>query len=222
MMCPTKDLQVENGKYTRIVNAVLDELIKANLNGSELALCLFIIRKTYGYHKTTDQISLSQLQLGTNLSRPTVVKSLKRLQLVNIVQLVNKGNSKQCSNEWCFNKYYNTWQLGNKPELVNTDELVKIFALTSKQTHKKLVNTCLHTKEITKENKRKMFQQPTLEEAKAEISAKGYSFTAEYFISYNEARGWMLGRSKMKCWKATMRTWNSNNLNQDKPKRNKL
>jgi len=142
-----KELQVENGNYTRIVNKVIDELIKAQLLGAEFAVCLFIIRKTYGFNKTTDEISLTQFQEGTNLSRPTVVKALQNLQRKKIIKLLNLGNSRSCSNCWGFNKYYTKW------ELVKTPQLVKYNDSTSKVEASQLVKTPLHTKDNTKDTK---------------------------------------------------------------------
>ena len=142
-----KDLQLENGNYTRIVNRVIDELVKVNLLGAELAVCLFVIRKTYGFNKTEDQISLSQFEEGIKRSRPTITKALKNLQLVNILQLVKVGCSKQSSSIWRFNKYYKTWNT-----LVKTSQLVKDRTLTSKEKLNKLVKTPKHTKDNTKDN----------------------------------------------------------------------
>ena len=149
----TKELQVENGNYTRIVNRVIDELIKARLLGAEFAVCLFIIRKTYGFNKTSDEISLSQFQNGTNLSRPTVVKALQNLQKKNIIKLMNTGNSKSCSNSWSFNKYYEKW------ELVKTPELVKYNNSTSKVKALQLVKTPLSTKDNTKDKQKTIEKQ---------------------------------------------------------------
>jgi len=141
------ELQVENGNYTRIVNKVLEELVKTPLLGAELAICFFVIRKTYGFCKVQDEISLTQFEDGVCRSRPTVVKALKNLQLVNILKLVKRGDSKISSNIWSFNKYYETWKL------VKTRQLVKSSDTTSKVNAKQLVKTPLHTKEtITKEN----------------------------------------------------------------------
>lgn len=147
-----QDLQIENGNYTRIANKILDELVKTPLLGAELSICLFVIRKTYGYSKTQDQISLSQFEEGIQRSRPTIIKSLKNLQLVNILQLVKVGDSKMSSSVWKFNKYYKTWKLVKTPQLVNTPQLVKDRTPTSKEKLKKLVKTPLHTKDNTKDN----------------------------------------------------------------------
>lgn len=135
------DLQLENGNYTRIVNRVIEELVKTPLLGAELAICLFIIRKTYGFNKKEDEISITQFEKGTGRSRPTIVKALKNLQLVNIVKLVKIGNSIKRSNCWAFNKYYDTWKL------VNRRKLVKKSSSTSKEIAKKLVKRGKHTKD---------------------------------------------------------------------------
>lgn len=49
-------------------------------------------------------------------------------------------------------------------------------------------------------------------------SGKAVDFTAEYFINNNAARGWMIGKNKMKDWKAAVRTWISRDQTQT-PKR---
>ncbi len=87
------NLQVEEGNFTRIVNPLIDNLIKIPFKGCELAVAMYIIRKTYGYNKTQDEISLSQFCKGVNRSRQTIVTALKNLQLVNIPRLVKRKGS---------------------------------------------------------------------------------------------------------------------------------
>lgn len=137
-----KHLQVENGNFTRIINPLIDALIKVPFKGCELAVAFFIIRKTYGFNKKEDEISLSQFENGIKKTRPSVVKALKNLKLVNIAKLVKTGNSKKQSNTWAINKYIDTW------ELVKTAKLVKHRKPTSKAAHKELVKAALHTKDI--------------------------------------------------------------------------
>lgn len=155
-----KELQLENGNYTRIINKSLDELVKIPLLGVELAICLFVVRKTWGYNKTSDQISITQFEHGVKRSRPTVVKALKNLQLVNILQLVKVGSSKSQSSEWKFNKYYKKWTFNNP--LVKPPELVKYNDPTSKEKLSQLVKIPKHTKNNTKNNiQKKVAQAPT-------------------------------------------------------------
>lgn len=54
------------------------------------------------------------------------------------------------------------------------------------------------------------FVKPTVEELQTYIDEKGYNLDAEYFYDYYERNGWMVGKNKMKDWKAAIRTWNKN------------
>lgn len=53
------------------------------------------------------------------------------------------------------------------------------------------------------------FVPPTLDEVKAYIKEKGYTFDAEGFLAFYEANGWVQGSSKkpIKSWKACCVTW---------------
>lgn len=70
--------------------------------------------------------------------------------------------------------------------------------------------------EKNEKNEKNVFRKPSLEEVKAYIEEKGYSIDAERFINYYESNGWMVGRNKMKNWKAAVSNWAS----KDKPKTN--
>lgn len=73
-------------------------------------------------------------------------------------------------------------------------------------------------KEI-KENIKKKFQKPTAEEIQQYCLEKNYNVNAEYFIDYYESNGWKVGKNPMKDWKATVRTWNSRNKQDNKVKK---
>lgn len=55
--------------------------------------------------------------------------------------------------------------------------------------------------------KNKPFQKPTLTDLSAYIKEKGYSIDPERFYDFYESKGWMVGRNKMKDWKAGVRNW---------------
>ena len=57
----------------------------------------------------------------------------------------------------------------------------------------------------------KRFKAPTVEEVRAYILEKGYSVDAESFVDYYTSKGWVVGKSPMKDWRAAVRTWNKNN-----------
>lgn len=64
-----------------------------------------------------------------------------------------------------------------------------------------------HKKEI---NKEKRFTKPSLEEVKAYCLERNNNVDPNRFYSYYEANGWMVGRNKMKDFKAAIRLWERN------------
>ena len=62
-------------------------------------------------------------------------------------------------------------------------------------------------KEREKEKTARRFIPPTVEEVKARIAEMGYTFDAEAFIAFYQSNGWMVGKSKMKDWRAALVTW---------------
>lgn len=58
--------------------------------------------------------------------------------------------------------------------------------------------------------KPKRFLKPTVEEIRAYCMERSNGIDAERFYDYYEARGWMVGKSPMKDWKAAVRTWEQN------------
>lgn len=60
----------------------------------------------------------------------------------------------------------------------------------------------------SKPRERGRFAPPTREEVEAYAREKGYNgFPADRFIAYYESNGWMVGRTKMKSWRAAMTNW---------------
>lgn len=83
---------------TIIPNIVLDVLM-AQLSPSEFKVLMYLCRRTYGFWKKRDAVSLSQLadgietrdgrriDFGTGLSRPTVIKAIKSLEAMGLVKV---------------------------------------------------------------------------------------------------------------------------------------
>jgi len=52
------------------------------------------------------------------------------------------------------------------------------------------------------------FQKPTIEEIRQYCLGKGYNVDAEQFFNFYESKGWLVGKSPMKNWRAAVSTWN--------------
>lgn len=72
-------------------------------------------------------------------------------------------------------------------------------------TMNKNLSSCVENKPSKQQSKR--FVPPTVEEVAQYIAEKGYTFDAETFVAFYESKGWVVGKAKMKDWKACCRTW---------------
>jgi len=97
----------QNG-FTKFENEWFDELLKFPLPGRAWRVLLFIIRKTYGWGKKQDRISLSQFELGTGIPRNQVPKEIKKLKDCNLIGSHQEGNRKPVS--YWFKKDYESWK----------------------------------------------------------------------------------------------------------------
>src|SRR5215216_3621274 len=82
--------------YTMVPDEVFDELL-VELSGAELKVLLYIIRRTFGFKRESDTISLSQmlhgiatrdgrvLDRGVGLSKKTLLDALRRLGARRII-----------------------------------------------------------------------------------------------------------------------------------------
>ena len=73
--------------------------------------------------------------------------------------------------------------------------------------------TPTNTSVCTPKAKSGVFVPPTVEEAQAYIAEQGYSVDAERFVDFYTAKGWFVGKSPMKDWKAAVRTWERDKQN---------
>ena len=55
--------------------------------------------------------------------------------------------------------------------------------------------------------KRKQFKPPSVEEVNDYCIERNNNVNAEAFVDFYESKGWMVGKNKMKDWKAAVRNW---------------
>ena len=65
------------------------------------------------------------------------------------------------------------------------------------------------------------FKPPSVEEIRAYCLIRNNNVDPEMFFDFYQSKGWLVGKVKMKDWKAAVRTWeksskNNNNSNQNK------
>ena len=62
-----------------------------------------------------------------------------------------------------------------------------------------------------REKPQKRFSKPTIEEVQAYCLERKNGINAKRFVDYYESKGWLVGKTPMKDWRAAVRTWESNN-----------
>jgi hypothetical protein len=62
-------------------------------------------------------------------------------------------------------------------------------------------------------NKKNIYREipPQTEDVKSYCQERSNGINPEMFFDYYQSRGWMIGKNKMKDWKAAIRTWERNN-----------
>lgn len=58
-----------------------------------------------------------------------------------------------------------------------------------------------------KDGKSTRFSPPTVDDIKSYCLERGNNVDSERFFNFYQSKGWMVGKNKMKDWKAAIRTW---------------
>jgi len=92
--------------YTQVPDELFDELLSV-LSGAELKVLLYIIRRTFGFKRDADAISLSQmmhgittregdrLDRGVGLSKPTLLQALRSLEANDIIETTRQRSTER-------------------------------------------------------------------------------------------------------------------------------
>lgn len=147
-----------------------------------------------------------KLEDSTGLSSHLIRKAVSALKEAGIVDVKAKGIPRK-------NHY-----------IVSEDALMAFFSSLEANAVKSQSSTTLTTSDESREphinndtsndinneregGKRKRFTPPTLEEVAGYCEERGNGIDPERFIDYYESNGWMVGKNRMKDWKAAVRTW---------------
>lgn len=118
-------------------------------------------------------------------------------------------------------KYQNTIEkrreagkLGGRPPKANgfDEKAKKANGFSEKQTKAKKPDTDNVNdtdNDIKKESieKSSRFLPPTQQEVSEYCKERGYTIDAERFVDFYESKGWLVGKNKMKDWRAAVRNW---------------
>ncbi len=137
--------QAENG-HIDIALEVVEKFCSYRISGEEWLVLWAILRKTYGWHKKEDRISLSQFAVITGLKRQTVLRAISKLSSKKMIGVIKNDSSG--INMYSFIKDFDKWEPLSKKITVSSKKIMPVIKKDNWGESKKG-----HTKEnITKEN----------------------------------------------------------------------
>lgn len=141
--------QINDG-YTRLANELLDNICRLRITGNQYSILMCVLRKTYGWQKKSDKISLTQFEKKTNLSRPSVHKAIKQL----VAKQILVAKQLPLGNEYQIQKDYSRWVTSSRADtssrLATTLVAKQLPVLVAKQLHTKEKKETIQKKINTK------------------------------------------------------------------------
>lgn len=185
------------GWYITILQEMRDDL---GLKGNELLVFAFI----NGFSQEGQGCyfgSLATLQRVCGIaSRQTAISTLKSLMAKGyIVKSENVRNGvKEVTYSVCP-------KIGQGVQKMDTDVQELDMGCPEIGHNNKEDNKYINKDSLFTENPK--FKKPTVEEIRSYCQERGNKIDPEQFYNFYESKGWKIGKSLMKDWKASIRTW---------------
>ena len=171
--------------FLQVPNAVIDELLP-DLTGAELKCYLVVIRKTKGWNKESDNISISQFMKATGLSNSAVIKACESLVKYG---LLVKENGSRNTGIYAVNSYSKTtYEESSQATCEKSSPVKKVHSTceeSSQVTCEKSSHTINNIKNTIQNTNKKTTQKNSLD-LLAEFGIVGQ--LAEDFIAHRKSK----------------------------------
>lgn len=219
--------------YTQMPNEFYDVYLK-QLSGSAVKVFDCIGRKYFGFHKSSpERISISQIQEMTGLGKQAILKALNELISIDLIERYQYEDDPMKNSYW----YVKQTGMNFIPDDDKSGmKIIPPSSLDRYENHTyKINNTNINKKNINKGdfdedsiskdelNLKTKSPRETVPPAAADVESYlserrplwrdkwgvpyPTNISVEAFMSFYESKGWLVGKTKMKSWKAAIRTW---------------
>jgi len=139
-----------NKGYTYIPNKLIEKLMKINLSPYQYRVLFCVLRKTFGWHKNEDKISLTQFEKIINIDKRHINKAIKNLEKIKILKVCRKDHI----NNYKLNLNFSIKNIGSGARVGTSaqNSTTQVSELAPKKVLKKV-----HTKKIKKTIQNKKF-----------------------------------------------------------------
>jgi len=97
---------------------------------------------------------------------------------------------------------------GGRPKKEEETQITQPFFQEPKKADNVNVNATVKDIKVNRD----VFIKPSIVEIKTYMTEIGMNDVSEKWFDYYESNGWLVGKNKMKNWRAAVRTWKNNNL----------
>lgn len=180
-----------------------------------------------GNLRFSEQIPYNEEMLSTitNTNIDVVRSAIRIFTELNMMEIMDDGtffmNEVEklvgCETEWAKKKREYRAKQKEILKLETNEGQKKTLSDKSKSKSKSIeIDKDIKEKDISKDiskKKTKNIIPPKLEDVINYCNERNNGIDAQYFIDFYESKDWMIGKNKMKDWKAAVRTWERNNKN---------
>lgn len=196
------------GDYIKVNRSMLEWEWYSDINTTRLFIHLILKAnwKDGNFRGTTVPrgsliTSIRKLAEETNLTEREIRTAISHLKSTG--EVTHKGHTK-----------YSVFTVINYDRYQYTDTQVDNQETNERQTNDKRTTTIEERKKGRREegniNNTVRFTPPEIELVREYCLERKNSVDAQAFIDFYSSKGWMIGKNKMKDWKAAVRTWEKN------------
>lgn len=197
--------------YLDLLNRFHDLLMRSQVskNGQLLYHTLLMINNKSSWSDWFQRTNVS-LYAMMGMSEKGLIearKELKELGIIDYIPSRKKGQVTKYSVLHC--KIYGSKYSLNDSENDSLSDSQNAVETTGETTDIKRLKTKTKTKtdKKTTDVVQKKFVPPTVEAVRGYCLERNNGIDPQRFVDFYSAKGWMLGKNKMKDWRACVRTW---------------
>jgi len=159
-------------EFTRISNELLERFCSIRVPGEAMQILLVVLRKTYGYNRKSDNISLTQFSELTNMKSFNCSRAIKKLEAMNLISVVRD----KYISEYSIQKDYDKW----KPIIYKTNSITHDSITEDTITHDTENSIVSEPNSITHDTENSITQDTNKrkKESLKESKERGTSFTS--------------------------------------------
>ncbi|MBS5907842.1 MAG: hypothetical protein KIC84_11515 [Dysgonomonas mossii] len=189
-------------KYIDLINNVWELREQGIISSLEQDLYLYLIHKCNRLNwKNPFNQSTDILCSVLGINRNTLTQRRNRLKQLGLIDFKDGITKKKPAEYRLMCIKNDTQPITESSTQCSTQPMTEPSTYTKDKTRQ-------DNKKESKE-KTKRFSPPQIEEIKAYCNERKNNISAEHFFNFYTSKDWMIGKNKMKDWRAAVRTWES-------------